>query len=69
MSVLYRWVKLRSWHLTAEVRQTITDRPSTMDPYVTLCGRLGPIGVPPASEPDPGERTCERCFQIREADA
>jgi hypothetical protein len=56
------WFRIRSWH--------IFDVWSEVDEHtaISLCGRRKYVvdGTLNA-EPGPEEKTCERCFQIREA--
>lgn len=58
----YLWAKSRSWHLTPEVL------PAQRSPgkIKALCGKYVPDNQARLTEPDPEDRTCERCFQIRE---
>ena len=61
------WARIRSWHLTH-----LTYSPpggASFDWVVrvrTLCGRLVELRSPTLAKPPEDERTCERCFQIRE---
>lgn len=54
----YLWTRIKSWHLTDEV----------VDPaYVrTLCGLRWDETLARDPEPPADQKTCERCFQIRE---
>lgn len=47
------WAKIKSWHIFVVGEQR------------SLCGR-DINGKPQSTAPDPEDKTCERCFQIRE---
>jgi hypothetical protein len=56
------WLRIRSWH--------VFDRWSTVDSAVaiTMCGlRKWLADGTLNAEPDLDEKTCERCFRIRES--
>ena len=61
-----RYSATGSWHLTYLFPGvTVTGNVKVR----TLCGRLEAVGSPTVAQPPEDERTCERCFQLREVRA
>jgi hypothetical protein len=56
------WFRIRSWHIFdfwSEVDESVA---------ISLCGRRKYVVDRTLNQdPDPEDKTCERCFQIREA--
>jgi hypothetical protein len=57
------WARIRSWHLTKLPAGT---HEVSGWQVRTLCDRLAKAGSLTVEHPPEDERTCERCFQIRE---
>lgn len=53
------WVRIRSWHLV----RTFTRGGQIL----TYCGRRVAGDMTTAEELPEGDKSCERCFQLREA--
>lgn len=53
------WVRIRSWH----IQSGLVSRGGLIH---TLCGRWAPQHALSAAALPPGEKSCEKCFQLRE---
>jgi hypothetical protein len=62
------WLQIRSWHLVDYPPGSTAGGHGWELNFKTLCGRLAslPSGEETLAQPPEEERTCERCFQVRE---
>jgi hypothetical protein len=65
------WARIRSWHLVDREAGSGAGGTGFYLNLKTICGKLAsiPSGEVTLAHPPEDERTCERCFQIREGRA